>query len=111
HRHPDASRRSRPPSPALTVDRAPGRHQRLAGRRGPGFERHSKCAAVLGDHAGELASPVSVIAETAWLLLDRGGAAAQGRFVATITAGQLEPVDLLAADWPPDHDVYVACDL
>lgn len=61
--------------------------------------RHADCAAVLADHARELAAPVPVIAETGWLLLDRGGSPAQARFVAMITAGQLEPIELVSADW------------
>lgn len=40
-----------------------------------------------------------VIAETAWLLLDRGGPEAQAGFVATVTTGQLEAIDLTAPDW------------
>ena len=62
-------------------------------------ERHEDCAAVLHEHVEELAAPVPVIAETAWLLLDRGGPAAQGRFVAMITADRLKPIDLTRADW------------
>ena len=40
-----------------------------------------------------------MIAETAWLLLDRGGADAQAGFVDMITTGRLEPLDLTTADW------------
>ena len=61
--------------------------------------RHHDCSALLADHSGELAAPVPVIAETAWLLLDRGGPDAQAGFVATITTGRLEPVDPTAEDW------------
>lgn len=61
--------------------------------------RHADCSALLADHGGELAAPVPVIAETAWLLLDRGGSAAQAGFVATITTGRLEPIDLTTEDW------------
>lgn len=32
---------------------------------------HHACTTVLADHAGQLAAPVPVIAETSWLLLDR----------------------------------------
>jgi len=42
---------------------------------------HEECTALLYQHAGDLAAPVPVIAETAWLLLDRGGPEAQSRFV------------------------------
>lgn len=61
--------------------------------------RHHDCSALLAEYAGELAAPVPVIAETAWLVLDRGGPQAQAGFVSTITSGRLEPVDLTAADW------------
>lgn len=40
-----------------------------------------------------------MIAETAWLLLDRGGLDAQIGFLAMITTGQIRPVDLTAEDW------------
>jgi len=60
---------------------------------------HSACFQVLADHADELASTVPVIAETAWLLLDRDGPAAQHQFLATIAAGEIEAIDLIAADW------------
>lgn len=61
--------------------------------------RHRECSALLAERAGDLAAPVPVIAETGWLLLDRGGPAAQAGFVATITTGRLEPLDLTAGDW------------
>lgn len=61
--------------------------------------RHGECAALVRGHRGELAAPVPVIAETAWLILDRLGAAAQAAFVHMITSGALTPVDLTAADW------------
>ena len=40
-----------------------------------------------------------MIAETAWLILDRLGPAAQAQFLRTITSGQLEAVDLGEGDW------------
>jgi predicted nucleic acid-binding protein len=43
--------------------------------------------------------PVPVIAEAAWLILDRLGTAAQAAFLRLITAGQLAPADLTAGDW------------
>jgi predicted nucleic acid-binding protein len=39
--------------------------------------RHGDCSTLLAEHAGELAVPAPVIAETGWLLLDRGGPDAQ----------------------------------
>jgi predicted nucleic acid-binding protein len=62
-------------------------------------DRHSECATVLRDHRGELAAPVPVIAETAWLVLDRLGTAAQATFLRLVTSGQLTPIDLTEADW------------
>jgi len=62
-------------------------------------DRHSECAAILRSHRGELAAPIPVIAETAWLILDRLGTAAQAAFLRLVTSGQLTPVDLTAADW------------
>jgi uncharacterized protein len=60
---------------------------------------HGDCAALLERHADELAATIPVIAETAWLLLDRGGPATQAAFVANITSGRIAPVDLIAPDW------------
>ncbi len=57
------------------------------------------CTAVLVEHAHELAATTPVIAETAWLLLDRAGPAAQARFISLVTTGQVEPVELTASDW------------
>ena len=62
-------------------------------------DRHSECARLLQEHRGELAAPVPVIAETAWLILDRLGTAAQATFLRLVTSGQLTPVDLTEADW------------
>jgi len=40
-----------------------------------------------------------VIAETAWLILDRLGSGPHQRFLRLVTAGQLEPLELTKADW------------
>ncbi len=53
----------------------------------------------MADHVDELASTVPVIAETAWILLDRAGPPAQQRFVATIATGRLHAIDLEPGDW------------
>lgn len=42
---------------------------------------------------------VPVVAETAWLPLDRGGTEHQRRFLTLVTSGRLQPVELTAADW------------
>lgn len=59
---------------------------------------HSDCARLLQEHGGELASTVPVISETAWLLLDRIGPAAQKQFLTTITS-LVQVIDLTPADW------------
>lgn len=46
-----------------------------------------------------------MIAETAWLLLDRAGPAAQAAFTAMITTGRLEPVELTTSDWARVHQL------
>lgn len=56
--------------------------------------RHADCSRLISERAGELAAPVPVIAETAWLLLDRVGTDAQVDLVAMITTGRLEPIEL-----------------
>jgi predicted nucleic acid-binding protein len=54
-------------------------------------DRHEDCARLLRALDGELASPVPVIAETSWLILDRLGAAPQLTFVRMITNGASSP--------------------
>lgn len=61
--------------------------------------QHEPCAEVLSRNVGQLASTVPVIAETAWLLLDRIGAEAQRRFLDMIAAEEVEAVGLVLADW------------
>jgi len=62
-------------------------------------DRHDDCAQVLLDRRSELASTVPVIAETAWLILDRLGPSAQTQFLRTITSGHLEALELRDEDW------------
>jgi uncharacterized protein len=62
-------------------------------------DRHDDCATLLRSHRGELAAPVTVIAEASWLILDRLGTAAQSAYLRLITGGQLTPVDLTDTDW------------
>jgi uncharacterized protein len=62
-------------------------------------DRHEDCARLLRAHDGELASPVPVIAETSWLILDRLGAAPQLTFVRMITNGGLVALDMTGEDW------------
>ncbi len=60
---------------------------------------HHACTALVAENAGQLAAPVPVIAETAWLLLDRAGPTAQAGFLRLVTGGQLAVVDLEPDDW------------
>ena len=50
-------------------------------------------------HEGNLASPVPVIAETSWLLLDRLGPSSQLGFLRMVTVGRLRALDLEDEDW------------
>lgn len=54
---------------------------------------------LLRERHTELASTSLVVAETAWLLLDRFGPAAQHRFVSTIVGSQVDVVELVVEDW------------
>ena len=62
-------------------------------------DRHRDCVALVAAHARELASPVPVIAETSWLILDRLGPAAHQQFLGLVGAGHLNAVDLTNDDW------------
>jgi predicted nucleic acid-binding protein len=50
-------------------------------------------------HEGDLASPVPVIAETSWLLLDRLGHSSHLGFLRMVTAGRLRALDLEDEEW------------
>jgi uncharacterized protein len=67
--------------------------------------RHEACAKLIADPANEPASTVPVIAETAWLLLDRAGPDAQQRFLAAVATGQIAIIDLTAKDWTRVHEL------
>jgi uncharacterized protein len=54
---------------------------------------------LLTEHHGELGAPMPVIAEASWLILDRLGAQAHSGFLALVTSGTLQAVDLTATDW------------
>lgn len=59
--------------------------------------RHAEIVELLGTRVWS--SPTPVIAESAWLILDRLGTAAHQRFLRLVTAGQLEPIELTTQDW------------
>ena len=50
-------------------------------------------------HEGDLASPIPVIAETSWLLLDRLGHSSHLGFLRMVTAGRLRALDLEDEEW------------
>jgi predicted nucleic acid-binding protein len=62
-------------------------------------DRHADCAALVRGSAGHLASPVPVIAETSWLLLDRLGSSPHLEFLRMVSAGRLQALDLADEDW------------
>jgi uncharacterized protein len=61
--------------------------------------RHLACLELLAAHRGQLASPVPVIAESSWLILDRLGVQPHHQFLSLVTTGELTAVDLSAAEW------------
>jgi len=68
---------------------------------------HARSRQVLVDHAGRLAIGVPVIVETAWLIEDRLGPAAEAAFVASVVAGELSRVELTDQDWARVHQLIV----
>lgn len=60
---------------------------------------HAECVRLIEAHRAALASTVPVISETAWLLLDRDGPAAQQNFVGSVATGEINVIDLAAGDW------------
>lgn len=62
-------------------------------------ESHQQASEILSTHRGQLAAPVAVIAEAAWLILDRLGTAAQQRFLRLVASEELSRIDLTDSDW------------
>jgi uncharacterized protein len=60
---------------------------------------HDLCRHLVTARQGQLASPTPVLAETAWIILDRLGPAAQARFLRLVTSGRIAPIELTPADW------------
>ncbi len=58
---------------------------------------HPACSALLAGHPGPVLVPVLVIVETAWLIQNRLGPAAEARFLRA--TAELQRVDLLEEDW------------
>ena len=67
--------------------------------------RHGECLALLNAHRSDLASTAPVIAETAWLLLDRDGPNAQQQFIGSVLTGDITVIDLTPADWHRVHEL------
>jgi uncharacterized protein len=55
--------------------------------------------ALLTEHTSDLGATVPVIAESSWLILDRLGTEAHGRFLGLVTGRELQRVDLTDVDW------------
>ena len=66
---------------------------------------HEDCLRLVSAHRDLLASSAPVIAETAWLLLDRDGPNAQQRFIGSILTGDITVVDLTTTDWTRVHEL------
>lgn len=62
-------------------------------------DRHRACVELLAAHHGELASPVPVIAETSWLILDRLGPGVHQQFLGLVNGEYLKALDLTRDDW------------
>ncbi len=60
---------------------------------------HSRCSAVLRDHAGDLTVPAPVVPEMAWLIERRLGPLAEARFLRLVTTRRIEVVDLTRDDY------------
>ena len=60
--------------------------------------RHGDCAGQLTSHRGELVTTAAVVAETAWLIEDRLGPAAEARFL-TMVINDVHVVDLTRVDY------------
>lgn len=60
--------------------------------------RHASCAGQLTSHRGQLVTTAAVVAETAWLIEDRLGPAAEARFL-TMVVDDVRVVDLTKADY------------
>lgn len=60
--------------------------------------RHADCAGQLTTHRGQLVTTAAVVAETAWLIEDRLGPAAEARFL-TMVINDVRVVDLTKVDY------------
>ncbi len=67
--------------------------------------RHDECLALVTAQRVGLASTAAVIAETAWLPLDRDGPNAQQQFIGSILTGDIGVIDLTATDWARVHEL------
>lgn len=61
---------------------------------------YQRCVHVLTSNVGRLVTPATVIVETAWLIEDRHGPAAEAAFLKTVTTPEaVTIIDLTPADW------------
>lgn len=62
--------------------------------------RHRDCAELLDSLIDiPLGVPVPVVVESAWLIESRLGPAAEATFLRSLTAGEIERIDLTETDW------------
>lgn len=60
---------------------------------------HHRCAGLLRERRGHLIVPAPVVPEVAWQIERNLGPGAEAAFLRLITAGELEVVDLVVADY------------
>ena len=60
---------------------------------------HSRCAALLRSHRGQLRVPAPVIPETSWQIERSLGPRSEAAFLRLITVGDFQVVDLILVDW------------
>lgn len=61
---------------------------------------YRRCVQALTTHAGQLATPATVVTETAWMIEDRFGPEAETRFLRTVTNPEaVTIIDLTTTDW------------
>jgi uncharacterized protein len=60
--------------------------------------RHQQCRELLGSRTGDLLVTPYVVAEVCWMVASRLGANAEANVIDTVAAGELQQVDLTAAD-------------
>jgi len=60
---------------------------------------HQECTQLIVANAGRVSSPVPVLAESSWLILDRLGPEPHRLFLEAIVEGAIAAIDLTGGDW------------